>query len=78
LKTGHNDPKTPKVVLHTAGKVIPKIAPGRALSTINGPTRQYPTMTQMKACHHVRPAEIIDEAMTKVFKLKLSAIQNAT
>jgi hypothetical protein len=35
-------------------------------------------MTHRNACHQVKPALIMEEAMTKVFKLKLSAIQNET
>ena len=31
-----------------------------------------------RTCHQVKPALIMEEAMTKVFKLKLSAIQNDT
>jgi hypothetical protein len=35
-------------------------------------------MTHRNACHQVKPALIMEEAMTKVFKLKLSAIQKDT
>jgi len=31
-----------------------------------------------RTCHQVKPALIMEEAMTKVFKLKLSAIQKDT
>jgi hypothetical protein len=94
LNTGHREPKIPKVVRLTAGKMRPKTAPGRALSTRIGPTSEYPMMTQRNAylinldlmisleelltCHHVKPALIIEEAMTKVLRLKLSAIQKET
>jgi hypothetical protein len=35
-------------------------------------------MTQMSACHQLRPALIMDEAMVKVLRLNESAIQKVT
>jgi hypothetical protein len=40
LKTGHREPKIPKVVRLTEGKMSPKTAPGRALRTRIGPTSE--------------------------------------
>jgi len=77
LNVHHKLPHIPKLVLATTGKVMWWIAPGRALRTINGATKPYPSQTQIQACHQERPEVTIEETIIQVLMLKQSATQNA-
>ena len=63
LKTGQRLPYKPKLVRATTGKVIWKMAPGRAFKTMNGATTLYPIHTQIQACHHDRPRSIMEDTI---------------
>lgn len=42
------------------------------------PVTEYPIHTHSQACHHDKPAAIMDEEIIHVLMLNESAIQNAT
>jgi hypothetical protein len=67
LKTHHKLPQIPKEVRATTGNVTWKVAPGRALATMNNATIPYPVQTQNHACHHERPRFIIEDVIIHLY-----------
>ena len=66
LNTHHKLPQMPKDMRATTGNVTCSIAPGRALSTIKGATREYPIHTQPHACQGERPSVTIEDAIIQL------------
>lgn len=73
LNTGQRLPYSPKLVLATTGKVIWKIAPGRAFNTMNGATTVYPIQTQIHACHQDNPSCTMDETIIQLYVTLLAS-----
>jgi len=55
FKTHHMLPQIPKLARATTGKVMWKMAPGRAFSTKNGAEMPHPIQTQSQDCHQESP-----------------------
>lgn len=54
------------------------MAPNRAFMATKIPVMEYPIQTQIQACHHDKPATIMDEEIIHVLMLNESAIQKPT
>lgn len=60
-------PYNPKLERATTGNGMWNTAPCRAFNATNGPTKPYPSQTQIHACHHDRPSWIIDDAIIHLY-----------
>jgi hypothetical protein len=60
-------PYNPNLERATTGNGMWNTAPCRAFNATNGPTKPYPSQTQIHACHHDRPSWIIDDAIIHLY-----------